>query len=927
MRHLSPLCFVVMAVAVLLGCSPSSIHQPAATDVAAAAPTSAELEQLLQAELDRLGVDRHKHARSAPSGPENSVINLSAFVVDPDGNGPLAPTAVNFSWTERSAGDYNQDGLVGVSDLTPLGVYFERWVQYDDPALHAGIESWPTGDPLDDGGVNPGDPPAAGSGAENWRLARVDGNRDGLITVSDITPIAQNWQHWLDGYRVYRRRPGETEFTKLPHPSGPASALSVTRGDISTDPLYPVCYTYDDEDLGPATGVYEYYVAPYDGNDDEDGEPSTVLLVDLDAGGGGSQAPIAVLTADVYSGTPPLSVNFDAAASYDPDPGGTIAKYEWDTDGDPSTWELDSGTDPTYATTYTTASIFEQWVRVTDLDGMTGEVFVTIDASGGNELPVADLTAIPATGTAPINVHLSAIDSYDSDGNIVQYEFDPKGDGTWLAPQTSYQTSHFFDWGGTYNARVRVTDDMGATDIATATITLDGPPQQHAPVADLQASPLSGEAPLEVTLDASGSTDADGDIAFYQWDLDGDGMFIDDMTLGPVKVHVFTEVGTFNVGVRVQDSEILTADDEAFVQIEILPGSEFWHIYPADIVTGGHMSHVSLAEVNGQPALAYTRLAGNIYDVYYVRATDALGKEWGTPFSIAGGMFKGRASTLAVINGHPAVSYYWGLDAYHGYLMFTRADNADGDLWLSPVFVAGIDDPIEVWANSLAEINGRPAMAVREVKSDSVLYWRATDADGSVWPDAVEVLQGDKPGYDCKLLTVGSRPAICHIRTLPFAVVYYQRAANGDGTNWTGEEATEATFVGNGYGGRNCSAAVIDGNPAVCYYDHNGQFLRFVRAADATGASWGDEQILDETLEAGWRCQLIEAGGRACIVYVIESTNELAAIQAADSAATSWLPKEIILESAIDSLSATEVNGRPAAAYNRVGAVYYAVRY
>lgn len=924
MRNICICHIIAISCCLLLGCSSGLAARPPANPAERPAPTLAELDALLQAELDRLGIDRDRQPLSAPSGAANAVINLAAFVQDPDGTGPLVPTAVEFSWTERSAGDYDQDGLVSVSDLTPLGAYFLRRVEYDDPALHGGEAAWPTGDPLDEGGVTPGDPPAPGSGAENWRLARVDGNRDGELNVSDITPIAQNWQHWLDGYRVYRRRPGETEFTRLPHPGDPAAALSVARKDVAVDPHHPVCYSYVDDDLGPAAGIYEYYVAPYDGNADEDGEPSAVLLVDLDAGGGGSQAPVAVLNADVYSGTPPLTVNFDASASYDPDPGGAITKYEWDTDGNPNTWEVDSGTDPTYSTTYTAADVYEQWVRVTDADGMTSAVSVTIDASGDNKPPVAGLVAQPATGTAPLNVQLSAVDSYDPDGSIVQYEFDPTGDTGWLAPQVNAHTSYYFDWGGTYEAKVRVTDDKGGTDVATTTITLDGPPRQHAPVADLQATPLTGEAPLEVTLDASGSTDADDDIVGYEWDLDGDGLYIDAGTSTPVLVYTFTEVGTVTVGVRVQDSEILTDDDEATVQIEVLPGNAFWHVYEADTVSGGEKDDVSLAEVNGRPALTYWRMA---QDVYYVRATDELGTAWDTPFSIAGGMNDGKFTSLAVVNGRPAASYYTSVDAYHGLLMYSRADDADGALWLSPVTIAGDDDSIHIWGISLAEISGLPAIVTRETMGDSLLYWRASDGNGDSWPDPVEVLQGDSPGVYCELRTVNSRPAVCHVRQSPFRVVYYQRAANGDGSDWSGPDSITKTFVGNGYGGVSCSLAVIGGNPAICFWDVNAHDLRFIRATDAQGSAWGDEQLLAPTAQLGMSCRLLEAGGRSFIVYYIDETPELAAIQAVDSAATSWKPKQVIDGIAIGSLAAAEINGRPAAAYNHTGAVYYAVRY
>ncbi len=44
------------------------------------------------------------------------------------------------------------------------------------------------------------------------------------------------------------------------------------------------------------------------------------------------------------------------------------------------------------------------------------------------------------------------------------------------------------------------------------------------PQADLSADPVSGNAPLSVTFDASASTVTSGDIVSYEWDFDGDGV-------------------------------------------------------------------------------------------------------------------------------------------------------------------------------------------------------------------------------------------------------------------------------------------------------------------------------------------------------------------------------------------------------------------
>lgn len=92
-------------------------------------------------------------------------------------------------------------------------------------------------------------------------------------------------------------------------------------------------------------------------------------------------------------------------------------------------------------------------------------------------------------------------------------------------------------------------------------------PGNDAPVAALTATPSSGNKPLSVTLDASGSTD-DSAIIKYEFDY-GEGMgWVDNGTDADI-VHVYARAGTYTAAVRVTDDGTPALQDIATVQIVV----------------------------------------------------------------------------------------------------------------------------------------------------------------------------------------------------------------------------------------------------------------------------------------------------------------------------------------------------------------------
>ncbi len=132
-----------------------------------------------------------------------------------------------------------------------------------------------------------------------------------------------------------------------------------------------------------------------------------------------NRPPVASFTVTPAGGTAPVTVNFDASASSDPD--GTIASYAWNF-GDGGT-----GAGKTIAHIYTAAGSFTATLTVTDNGGATAAVSNTIGVTTVT-VPVApaNLAATAGTGFAV----LTWIDSSSNEAGFY-VERTPNGANTW----------------------------------------------------------------------------------------------------------------------------------------------------------------------------------------------------------------------------------------------------------------------------------------------------------------------------------------------------------------------------------------------------------------------------------------------------------------------------------------------------------------
>ncbi|MDQ3024318.1 MAG: PKD domain-containing protein [bacterium] len=281
-----------------------------------------------------------------------------------------------------------------------------------------------------------------------------------------------------------------------------------------------------------------------------------------------------------------------------------------------------------------------------------------------------------------------------SGGPVATYAWDFGGGAT---PDTDSSISPFVTLGtaGIYPASLTVTN-AGGTDIFNFNLNVNNPP-----TASFTATPQNGNPGDPVVLDASASSDPGGSIVKYEWDLDGDGTFEVDGGATPTQATTLPNpAGSVDVSVRVTDDG--NATDTATLTLS--SGILGWPtLTPDSAEVVGRYS--SLEVVNGFPAISYYDSSNGA--LKFVRASDADGSAWGAPV-VPDSVGVGTQTSLAVVNGNPAISYF---DNINDDLKYVRASDADGSAWGAPLTVDSSGYLGSFSVTSLTVVNGNPAVS------------------------------------------------------------------------------------------------------------------------------------------------------------------------------------------------------------------------
>jgi hypothetical protein len=334
-----------------------------------------------------------------------------------------------------------------------------------------------------------------------------------------------------------------------------------------------------------------------------------------------------------------------------------------------------------------------------------------------------------------------------------------------------------------------------------------------------------------------------------------------------------------------------------------------WHIQT--VYDSGTVSYPSMAIVGGTPAISYI----DSDSLKYVWASDPFGETWNMSV-VDSGLSTGRYSSLHVVEEQPAISYFT-----MGYLKYVWAEDDNGESWNTPVNV--ISSLFFVSNTSLLVADSNPFIVYDYSNGDGFdLYCiRSTDIYGAGWniPKPIDRDLGwASAGRFASATVVNGNPAISYYDNINYALLYI-RATEPDGSSWGSPVTVD------GEGRRESSLTVVNGYPAITYNNDNG--LCYVRAADPNGDTWNTPVIIDG---GGYVPNLAVVNNYPAISYV-GGAADLMYVRAADENGENWgAPVTIDPWGDVGANSSLAViNGHPAISYmdstngNLKFAIYY----
>lgn len=261
--------------------------------------------------------------------------------------------------------------------------------------------------------------------------------------------------------------------------------------------------------------------------------------------------------------TAPINIQFDASYAPIPTTKYDILSYLWNF-GDGQTATAKTITH-LYEGMGSNQGRYDVQLQINIRDKQTGqegtETYNTTVTIANVEL-MADFTADPESGPAPLTVDFDGGGSIAPAGEITSYEWDFDGSNTFRGASGATATNDF-EQVGTYAVSLRVTDSTGSFKVVTKEITVEG---ANIPTAVINIPTTDGKyyAGQQYTFEAEKSSSPNGSIEKYEWDF-GDGSAKANTRTAS---HTYKETGEYEVILKATDEENKTGESALKIKVD-----------------------------------------------------------------------------------------------------------------------------------------------------------------------------------------------------------------------------------------------------------------------------------------------------------------------------------------------------------------------
>ncbi len=220
------------------------------------------------------------------------------------------------------------------------------------------------------------------------------------------------------------------------------------------------------------------------------------------------------------------------------------------------------------------------------------------------------------------------------------------------------------------------------------------------------------------------------------------------------------------------------------------------------------------------------------------------------------------------------------------------------DVTFSPAFSV---TPIVTLGLNLAQTPGAAASTLITSKSTLGFHVDATAPGWDAEPEGVH-----DNGDECSIAMVNDRPCISYSRSTK---LYFSYRWEGNGQFYAEVADTNLNV------GYYSSLAVVDGRPAISYFDNANDNLKYVRADDADGTAWGTPVVVDSAGSVGWMTSLAVVDNRPAIAYMDDTKDHVKYVRATDSSGSGVWQTPVLVSTNGYWPDLKMVNGRPAMSF------------